>query len=349
MDLDEINVQSERASVAAAAAAGPAEGDRIARTVAQVWQEVLNTPVWGPEDDFFEAGGDSLKAITFMSEMERALDRELAFTLINEAPKFARFCEALREHRTSRYVPLVALKAGEGLPPVFFIHGLGGNVAELFPMTRRMTYRGAVIGIQARGLAGKESPLPSVEAMAAEYLREVKERQPDGPYYLCGYSFGGLVAFEMARRLCESGDEVGLVGIFDTTMSPLRWPIRVWLSIVRRRLVQFASDVMAARFQSWPAAIGKIWGRVRAPIGVLKVATSALIASARYRPGFYPGELTLFSPVGREPSLPPLQSIWRNHARTLSVVETAGTHSTMLSAPNAEFTAACLTEHLPVC
>ena len=349
MDLDEINVQSERASVAAAAAAGPAEGDSIERTVAQVWQEVLNTPVCGPQDDFFDAGGDSLKAITFMNDIERALDRELAFTLINEEPKFARFCEALREHRTSRYVPLVALKAGEGLPPVFFIHGLGGNVAELFPMTRRMTYRGAVIGIQARGLAGKESPLPSVEAMAAEYLREVKERQPDGPYYLCGYSFGGLVAFEMARRLCESGDEVGLVGIFDTTMSPLRWPIRVWLSIVRRRLVQFASDVMAARFQSWPAAIGKIWGRVRAPIGVLKVATSALIASARYRPGFYPGELTLFSPVGREPSLPPLQSIWRNHARTLSVVETAGTHSTMLSAPNAEFTAACLTQHLPVC
>jgi thioesterase domain-containing protein len=277
----------------------------------------------------------------FMNEIERALDRELAFTLIHEAPKFAGFCEALREHRASRYVPLVPLKAGEGLPPIFFIHGLGGSVAELFPMTRRMTYRGAVIGIQARGLAGKEWPHSSVEAMAAEYLREVKDRQPDGPYYLCGYSFGGLVVFEMARRLCESGDEVGLVGIFDTTMSPLRWPFRVWLSIVRRRLVQLATD---------PAAMRKMWRHMAsAPISVLKVATSALIASARYRPGFYPGELTLFSPVGREPGLPPLQSIWRNHARTLSIVETAGNHSTMLSAPNAEFTAACLTRHLPVC
>ena len=194
--------------------------------MARVWQEVLQTPVSGPEDDFFDAGGDSLKAITFMMDLERALGLELSLTLIMEAPKFGGLCEALREHRTTRYVPLVSLKPGDGLPPVFLIPGIGGNVAGFFPMTRRMTYPGAVIGIQARGLDGQEPPHATVEAMAADYLREVKARQPDGPYYLCGYSFGGLVAFEMARRLWESGDEVALVGLFDTMMSPLRWPLR---------------------------------------------------------------------------------------------------------------------------
>ena len=370
MALDEINVQNERANVVAAAAAGPAAGDYIARTVAQVWQEALNTPVRGPEDDFFEAGGDSLKAITFMHEIERALNLELPFTLINEAPKFARFCQALREHRTGRYVPLVLLKAGEGLPPLFFIHGLGGNLAELFPMTRRMTYPGAVIGVQARGLDGKEPPHINVEAMAAEYLQEVKARQPEGPYYLCGYSFGGLVAFEMARRLWESGDEVGLVGLFDTMMSPFRWPLGTWLSIVRRRFVHFAAAVSVDPIHTWPAAIRKMGSRVRerlrgypkpkareepplpgflksAPASVLKVAASSMVASARYRPGYYPGELTLFSPMGREPGLPSLLSIWRKHARALSFVETAGNHWTMLSAPNAGSTAACLTRRLP--
>ncbi len=209
MALDEANVQNERVRGVAAAEAGPEGGDCIARTVAQVWQEVLNTPVRSPQDDFFEVGGDSLKAITFLIEVEWALDLELPLTLINEAPTFTRFCQALREHRTSRYVPLVPLKSGAGLPSLFFIHGLGGNISELFPMTRRMTYHGPVIGIQARGLSGEEPPHTSVEAMAAEYLREVKAFQPEGPYYLCGYSFGGLVAFEMARRLRESGDEVG--------------------------------------------------------------------------------------------------------------------------------------------
>ncbi len=353
--LDEVNVQNECANVVAAAQAGPADGDCTARTVAQVWQKVLHTPVGGPEDDFFEVGGDSLKAITFMLDLERALGLELSLTLIIEAPKFAGFCEALREHRTTRYVPLVPLKAGEGLPPVFFIHGVGGNVAGLFPMARRMTYPGAVIGIQARGLAGQEPPHATVEAMAAEYLREVKARQPDGPYYLCGYSFGGLVAFEMARRLRESGDEVGLVGLFDTRMSPLRWPLRAWLSIVRRRMVQFAAGVSAAPIHTWPAAVWKMGSRVcerlrghPAPTSVLKVTASALIASARYRPGFYPGELTLFTPVGREPGLPSLQAIWRKHARALSIVETAGAHATMLSAPNAESAAASLMRCLPV-
>jgi acetoacetyl-CoA synthetase len=194
--------------------------------------------------------------------------------------------------------------------------------------------------------------------MAAEYLREVKARQPDGPYYLCGYSFGGLVAFEMARRLSESGDEVGLVGLFDTMISPLRWRLRAFLSTVRRRMALFAAGVIAAPIDSWPSAVWRMGSRAceslqgvlkSAPTNVLKVTAGALIASARYRPGFYPGHLTLFTPVDRQPGLPPLQTIWRTHARTLSIVVTDGAHSTMLSATNAESAAASLTRSLPVC
>lgn len=355
MALDEINVQDERANVATAAEAGPAGGDCIAQTVARVWQEVLQMPVGGPEDDFFDAGGDSLKAIRFIFDLERALGLELSLTLITEAPKFARLCEALKEHRTTRYVPLVTLKPGDGSPPVFIIHGLGGNVAGLIPMTRRMTYPGAVIGIQARGLAGKDPPHATVDAMAVEYLREVKAWQPDGPYNLCGYSFGGLVAFEMARRLRDSGDEVALVGLFDTMMSPLRWPLRSWLSIVRGRVRQFAAGVITAPVRTSQAVVWKMGCRTcarlrgflkSAPIRVLKVEASALIASARYRPGFYPGELTLFTPVEREPGLPCLGAIWRKYAGALSFVETAGDHWTMFSGPNAESTAASLTRCL---
>jgi non-ribosomal peptide synthetase component F/thioesterase domain-containing protein/acyl carrier protein len=353
--LDEVNVQNERANFAVAAQAGAGQGDCIAQTVARAWKEVLQMPVVGPEDDFFDVGGDSLKAIQLILNLERALGQELSLTLITEAPKFARLCEALKEHRTTRYVPLVALKTGDGSPPVFIIHGLGGNVAGLFPMTRPMTYPGPVIGIQARGLAGNDPPHTTVEAMAAEYLREVKARQPDGPYNLCGYSFGGLVAFEMARRLRESGDEVALVGLFDTMTSPLRWPLRSWLSIARGRMVQFAVDVITAPMHTWPAAVWKMGCRASAglrgflksaPTRVLKVKASALIASARYRPGFYPGELTLFTPAERERGIPSLQSIWRKHSGSLSIVETAGDHWTMFSPPNAEFTAACLTHCL---
>ena len=370
--LDEVTVQNERAAAAAAVEAGPATGDRIGRTVGHVWEEVLQAPVRGPDDDFFEAGGDSLKAITFLMELELALGIELSLTIVTETPKFGRLCDVLREHRAAGYTPLVPLKAGGGMPPVYFIHDVGGSVAGLFPMARRMTYSGAVIGIQARGLAGPEPPHVSVEAMAAEYLREIKTWQPEGPYHLCGYSFGGLVAFEMARQLAQSGNKLGLVGLFDTRLSPRRWPVRCWLSLVGRRMLEIVAAASATPIHRWPRAVWKTVSQVRENLRnyampaasdgpplpsflkyargrVLNVGLSAVLASARYRPGFYPGELTLFTAAEREPGLPSLETIWGRHASMLSVVETAGTHSTMLSAPNAESVAATVTRLLPAC
>jgi acetoacetyl-CoA synthetase len=288
-------------------------------------------------------------------ELERALGLEISLTLINEAPRFDQLCQALSERRAPGSTPLVTLKAGNGLPPVFFIHGVGGNVVEMLPAARRMTYPGAVIGIRARGVVPGENPHTSIEAMAEDYLREIKKRQPNGPYYLCGYSSGGLVAFEIARCLSESGDEVGLVGLFDTTMSPVRWPLRAWLSILARRIALIGAALRATPIRTWPATLRKSAERFRgwrgtlgaAPSIAIRVAASALIASAKYHPGFYLGQLTLFSPAGREPGLPSLESVWRKHARTVIVAETAGTHSTMLSTLHAEATAACVTRCLP--
>ncbi len=352
--LDESHVQRERAEANDAGELAPVAGDRISQTVARVWQQVLLVPVRAVEDDFFDSGGDSLKAITFVMELERALGIEISLTLINETPRFDQLCQALSERRAPGSTPLVTLKAGDGLPPLFFIHGVGGNVVEILPAARRMTYPGAVIGIRARGVVRGEVPHTSIEAMAADYFREIKKRQPNGPYYLCGYSSGGLVAFEIARRLSESGDAVGLVGLFDTTMSPVRWPLRTWLSILARRIALLAA-ALRTPIRTWPTTLRRSAEPLRAwhgslgaaPSIAIRVAASALIASAKYHPGFYRGQLTLFSPAEREPGLPSLESVWRKHARTVIVVETAGTHATMLSTLHAETAAACVTQHLP--
>jgi acyl-coenzyme A synthetase/AMP-(fatty) acid ligase/thioesterase domain-containing protein/acyl carrier protein len=367
--LDEAHVQNERVESIDETGLIPSAGDQISRTVARVWQHVLLVPVRAAEDDFFDSGGDSLNAITFVIELERALGLEISLTLINEAPRFDQLCQALRERRAPGSTPLVTLKPGDGRPPVFFIHGVGGNVVKILPTARRMSYPGAVIGIRARGVVRGEVPHTSIEAMAADYLSEIKKRQPNGPYYVCGYSSGGLVAFEIARRLSESGDEVGLVGLFDTRMSPVRWPLRAWLSIIARRIALLAAALCATPIRTWPAILPTSAERLRAWRGTLaappsiairgprrafsarwggiRVTASALIASAKYHPGGYRGQLTLFSPAGREPGLPSLESIWRKHTRTVVVVETAGTHATMLSTLHAETTAACLTRCLP--
>jgi len=342
--LDEARVQNECEESIEEALPDSMAGDHIAETVARVWRHVLLVPVRGAEDDFFDSGGDSLAAVSFVIELERALGLEISLTLINEAPRFDQLCQALRERRTPGSTPLVTLKAGDDRPPVFFIHGIGGHVVPLLPAARCVDYRGAVIGIRARGVVRGEVPHSSIEAMAEDYLREIKTRQPKGPYYLCGYSSGGLVAFEIARRLSESGDEVGLVGLFDTRMSALRWPVRTWLAIIARRVARLAAVLPTSveRLRAWRGTLGA------APATAIRVAASGLIASARYDPGFYRGRLTLFSPAEREPSLPSLESIWRHHARTVVVVETEGTHATMLSSLHAKTTAACVTRCLPV-
>jgi thioesterase domain-containing protein/acyl carrier protein len=349
--LDGANVRNERLSIREEAEIAPVGGDGVAQTIARVWQTVLRVPVARPADDFFDTGGDSLQAITFIFELERALGLELSPTLLNEAPRFGQLCEILREHREPAFAQFVTLKAGEGAPPVFFIHGVGGNVVEILPTARRMTYPGAVIGIQARGLTSGEAPHTRVEVMAKEYLQEIKASQPEGPYLLCGYSLGGIVAFEIARRLSESGEEVGFVGLLDTLGSPVRWPLRAWAAIIGGGMHRFASGVRRTPLRAWPLELRKFGGRLRpSPLMLsaraIRVSLSALLASARYRPGFYRGHLTLFTPAGRHPGLPPLEGIWRKHALSVSVVETAGTHATMLSAPNAESTAASLTRCL---
>src|SRR3954470_2570871 len=353
--LDASHVHRERADAIDAAGIAPIGGDRIATTVARIWEEVLRVPVRAPEDDFFDSGGDSLTAVAFVLELERALHLEIALTMINEAPRFDQLCEALRERRAPGSSPLITLKEGDGQAPMFFIHGVGGNVVELLPTARLLTYPGAVIGVRARGVVRGETPHTSIHAMAADYLREIKKRQPNGPYNLCGYSSGGLVAFEIARRLSESGDEVGWVGMFDTRMSPLRWPLRTWLEIGAAQMGRLVAGLRAASTRTWPAVLRTSVEHLRAwhfsisaaPSICIRVAASALVASARYRAGFYAGELTLFSPMGHLRGLPPLESIWCKHARTVVAVETPGTHLTMLSSRHAAATAACVTRSLP--
>ncbi len=330
--LDAKALAARDAACVAEEAARPSAIDRrdqVAAAVAGAWRAVLHAAPSGPEADFFSEGGDSLAAVALVMEIERALNIEAPLTLVQEAPTFAAMCAALESE--ARDPLLVTLKAGAGTP-VFIVHGVGGGVGDLFTMARAVDHAGPVIGVQARGLVGADKPHTRIAPMAGDYLAAIRARQPEGPYLLCGYSFGGLAAFEIARLLESAGARVGFLGLFDATMSPVRWPARVWFGMAGRWL----SGRWPKR-TSPPAPVG--------PARVLRVSASSLLASARYAPGAYGGAVTLFSPRGRDPNLPPLKDVWRGRAGSLTLIEVPGDHISMMNTHAAE-TAAALTQAL---
>jgi len=323
--------------------------DAIEIAVVRVWRDTLGLQLTCPEDDFFDLGGDSLRAITMTFELEKALRRDLPANLISQVPTFAAYCARLRENARVAYCPLVVLKPGQGTP-LFFIHGVGGCVMELFSICRRMSWPGAVIGIQARGLDGCDLPHRSVEEMADEYLTAVRKQQPEGPYFLCGYSFGGLVAFELARRLSSSADKVAFVGLL-ATLPPghhlLR--LRTWTAYLYRQLMQavvrFKDRSLHRSFNRANAALGRSHTRAT-PAALRAVALRALFASAAYRPGTYKGQLTVFEPDRRDLGVPSSASLWSRHASALRHEKLQARHDDMLEGANAQAVANLLTRCL---
>jgi thioesterase domain-containing protein len=112
-----------------------------------------------------------------------------------------------------RWTSLVPIQPTGTRPPIYCVHGGAGTVLHLEPLARALGEDQPFYGLQARGLYGRAAPLKTVEEMAAHYLSEVRTLQPEGPYYLSGYCFGTVVAFDMAMQLVDAGEEVALLAM----------------------------------------------------------------------------------------------------------------------------------------
>jgi len=161
----------------------------------------------------------------------------------------------------SRFTPLVLLKYGTG-DPLFIVHGLGGAVAELAPLGRLMPSLRPVYAIQARGVDGDEPPFDSLVDMANYYLDNLKDVQPRGPYLLAGYSFGGVVAFEMAQQLAKAGEKVALLAMLDSYTHPRSWPLDSRIGVLWRRIANQASIAATVPARQTVAYIARRLGDV---------------------------------------------------------------------------------------
>jgi phthiocerol/phenolphthiocerol synthesis type-I polyketide synthase E len=191
--------------------------DDLEVQLAAIWQELLGIKSIGTQDDFFELGGQSLLAAGLFAQIERRLHRKIPLATIFEAPTIRQLAGIMRQGGWKpNWASLVAIQPNGSRPPLFLVHGAEGNVLLYRELVDRLGPDQPVYGLQSRGLDGTLEIPTRLEDMAACYIEEIRNRQPEGPYYLGGYCMGGGVALEMAQQLLAQGQDVALVAMFET-------------------------------------------------------------------------------------------------------------------------------------
>lgn len=189
----------------------------IESLVAQIWAENLGLETVGVFDDFFELGGHSLMAIQVLNQLEKETGKRLPLASLFENSTVESMALMLQmDARSITWDSLVAIKPQGNKMPLYIVHGAGLNVLFFNTLAKNMDPDQPVYGLQAMGLNGIDEPLEKIEDMAAYYISEIVKHNPKGPYAIAGFSFGGIIAFEMAKQFKAMGKEVKMLAMFDT-------------------------------------------------------------------------------------------------------------------------------------
>jgi thioesterase domain-containing protein/acyl carrier protein len=181
-----------------------------------IWEQLLGIQPIGPQENFFELGGDSLLAMRLFTQIEKAFRVKLQPSLLLEAQTIEELAKTLRHPSLSANCSsLVAVHPSGSRPPLICVHEGTGQILFCRGLSQFLGPDQPVYGLRPKGLEASHG-LWTVEEMAEHYLREIQCLQPHGPYYFAGNCFGGMVAFEMARRLQTQGEKVALLAMVNT-------------------------------------------------------------------------------------------------------------------------------------
>lgn len=226
---------------AGAPASASKGGGRLHNDLLRLWRNQLGSEAVGPDDDFFESGGDSLMAVTTVVEIERLVGRPVPESILIEYPTVAGLAEVLADASVEEARPLIHLQTGDGRPPLFFFHGDHDGGYYTRRLARLLGPDQPFITIAPHGL-GPESIPDSIEAMAWDRLRLLLLAQPEGSFRLAGYCNAGMVVLEVARLLREAGRKVDVAFLVDVPMVNLLPMVRGFFHGISRGLETISPD-----------------------------------------------------------------------------------------------------------
>ncbi len=306
------------------AEAVPAErspaGPSLTELITGVWVRVLGHDEFAVDDDFFDVGGDSLLATWVVAELGQALGRPVELSAFLEystvedlAAALATVASGPAQRRSSSQI--VTLRPGPSGRSLYLGHPLGGELIGYRELARASQAPVRLLGIGWTGVPPAfGSSLAEIAGIHVEQLRTI---EPDGPYRLAGWSFGGVLAYEMAQQLVAAGSTVDFLGLFDanpvidplTGLAMARTPfLRLLDDVVARLddptttdadLVELTSSRTWVQLMGAPITAGASSGYLRT---ALDTARACMNAAMRYQPQPYPGPVHLFQAAGAGPA-----------------------------------------------
>ncbi|MEP7010534.1 MAG: amino acid adenylation domain-containing protein [Acidobacteriota bacterium] len=195
--------------------------DTVELKLVQLWEEILKVNPVHIDDDFFDLGGNSLVAVQLMARIRLDFQRDLPLATLFQSSTILQLGHVLRQQvEGASFSPLVAIQPLGRRPPLFCVHGIGGEVLSYLELARCLGRDQPVYGLQAPPPADLGAETVALEKAAGLYIEEIRTLQAQGPYQLAGYSYGAVLAFEMAQQLRRAGEQVALLGLIDG-FSPL--------------------------------------------------------------------------------------------------------------------------------
>ncbi len=285
------------------------------RKLAAIWQSVLKLPQVGIHDDYFAIGGTSLLAVRLVLEIEKQFGRQIPIATLLKAPTVEKLAAVLTDPVDADDLAVVQLRVEGSGTPLLLLPGVGGHVLSYKRLAELLDTDRPVYGFEMRAETPGNRIPRTMEKIAEEFIERILRVQPQGPYLLAGWSFGGALAFEITQQLRKQGRTVGLVAMFDTWgrgfpgTVPLgkRIPKQVKRFFDRGTKANFNYVLVISRVQALLA-----WHRLLKVIGVRKtdyynyesplieeMVAASNAALGAYQPRRLDGSLVLFKAAQR--------------------------------------------------
>ena len=337
----------------------------VRETIFAIWHRAMGPKGRHPNADLCQMGVGVKRLFRMLDEIEQTLGKKIPPGTALRLRTAEAIAEAVVTDRWPAPSPLLLLKDGDDRPPLYMIAGGHRIVLEIIALSQATQHGGKTWGLQAPGLEGETPELETVEETAARFVAHLGG-DPEEPVNIVGYSFGGEIAFEMARLLHARKRKLGLIGLIDTGIAERHWPRKMRLRyLVHSMLSRLRSVTRAPAGQRLEALRGMMRPFINRVVGAFTydpafsesyepeldprikiVKDLAIQAHERYAPKPVDFPVVLFKSMRVQSDLADRVKMWQPSIRRLEVVEVDGSHTTMVLPPHVHGLAAEISARL---